>query len=195
MDSSLVVMLAFIAASAVGLTWVLRDSRTLLGVAPGLWGIVELGLALFFMLGMLYASALQVIVRYALSDFLTVPWTEEFARLLLVWAAFWGALLAHRSDEHIGVAVLFDRLPLLLQRVGRLLGDLVAIAFLAIVVWHGWQAAQLQHAITTITLGLPVAAFAYTVPVCGTLMILYTVRLFVLRLLGRPVHGATAQEA
>lgn len=195
MDSSLVVMLAFIAASAVGLTWVLRDSRTLLGVAPGLWGIVELGLALFFMLGMLYASALQVVVRYALSDFLTVPWTEEFARLLLVWAAFWGALLAHRSDEHIGVAVLFDRLPLLLQRVGRLLGDLVAIAFLAVVVWHGWQAAQLQHAITTITLGLPVAAFAYTVPVCGTLMILYTVRLFVLRLLGRPVHGATAQEA
>ncbi|MBI4504828.1 MAG: TRAP transporter small permease [Chloroflexi bacterium] len=194
MDSSLIVMLALIAASAAGLTWVLRGSRRMLGVAPGPWGIVELVLALFFMLGMLYASALQVIVRYALSDFLTVPWTEEFARLLLVWAAFWGALMAHRSDEHIGVAVLFDTLPPLMQRVGRLLGDLVAIGFLAVVVWHGWQAAQLQHAITTITLGLPVAAFAYTVPVCGTLMILYTLRLFVMRLRGRPVHGTTAQE-
>lgn len=194
MDTSLIVMIVVSALSAMALTWVLRDALTDLGLGRGLVGLIEAAVGLFLMLGMLYAAALQVIVRYALSDVITIPWTEEFARLLLVWAAFWGAVLAHRTDEHIGVTVFFNMFPAGVQRAARIFGDVLTLGFLAVIVGYGWQAAWLQHAIATITLGLPVAAFAYVVPIVGALLMVYTVRLLVLRLRGVPIQGAVAGE-
>lgn len=187
-------MLLVSALSAVGLTWLLRDTLADLGLARGLVGGVEAAVGLFLMLGMLYAAALQVLIRYALSDLVTIPWTEEFARLLLVWAGFWGALLAQWTDEHIGVTVFYNLLPPAIQRVARIFGDLVTLGFLAVIVWYGWDAARLQFAIATITLGLPVAAFACVIPIVGVLLIGYTIRLLVLRVQGRPVEALTAPE-
>jgi TRAP-type C4-dicarboxylate transport system permease small subunit len=187
-------MILVSALSAITLTWILRDVLASLGLARGMWGWVEAALGLFLMLGMLYAAALQVTIRYALADVITVPWTEEFSRLLLVWAAFWGALLTQRTDEHISVTIVFNLLPPPAQRAVLIFGDLMTLGFLAVVVWYGWQAAQLQHAIATITLGLPVAAFAYVIPVAGVLLVGYTVRLLILRLQGKPVARPLVQE-
>src|SRR5947207_8208374 len=110
--------------SALALAWIAGGARSTR--RPG-WLDVESFVGFFCMLGMLYASAAQVIVRYGLSDVVELPWTEELSRLLLVWAALWGAAIVQRGDDHIAMTVVYDWLPRPLKVAVLLLGDLVAL--------------------------------------------------------------------
>jgi TRAP-type C4-dicarboxylate transport system permease small subunit len=191
---SLVILIVAAALSAVGLVWALRADRAPQGGRWGPWRLVEAGLGLFFVVGMLYAATTQIVVRYALSDYVTVPWTEEFARLFLVWTALWGAAIVQRSDDHICVAVLFDWLPRGLQRAVRLFGDLVALAVLGLIAWYGWNTAYRQRVMSTVSLGLPIAFFILPVAIGATLMIGHTMGLVVRRLQGRPIPAGEVEE-
>lgn len=180
-------MIAAIAASALVLLWLIRDDWAPRGRPT--WRLVEHAVGLFCMLGMLYAAAIQVLVRYALADHLELPWTEEFSRLLLVWAAMWGAAVLQRSDDHISMTVVFDWLPPRGQLAVRLLGDLVALAVLGVIAWYGWQTAQRQLIMSTVSLGLPISVFIVPVPLAATLMIAHTLVVIARRLRGRPVDA------
>jgi TRAP-type C4-dicarboxylate transport system permease small subunit len=52
------------------------------------------------------------------------------------------------------------------------------------VVYWGWQNARVLDIMTSISLGLPLSIFAYSVPVTGAVMIVYTVKLLTDRLRG-----------
>jgi TRAP-type C4-dicarboxylate transport system permease small subunit len=190
---TLLFLLALAAASALALVWIIRSDWSVRGgLAP--WRLVEGVLGLFFMLAMLFTTTIQVLARYALADLVTVPWTEELARLLLVWVAFWGAAILQRSDDHISMAVVFDWLPRPLQLAVRLLGDLIALAVLGLVAWYGWRTALRQMVMSTVSLGLPISAFIIPVALAATLMIVHTIRLMVLRVRGRPVYEGVGTE-
>ena len=47
---------------------------------------------------LLILIALQVFTRYVLQA--SVPWTEEMARMVLVWAVMLGAAVAMERNEH-----------------------------------------------------------------------------------------------
>ena len=53
----------------------------------------------------------QVISRYALGD--PSAWTEEVARMLLIWVGLLGGVYAYREKAHLG-------LDLLRQKVGAI---------------------------------------------------------------------------
>ena len=148
----------------------------------------------FLLLAMLASAALQVIVRYLLSDTLTMPWTEEFGRLVMVWGALWGAAALQRSDDHIGMSVVFDQLPPRAQLVVRLFGDLVTLGVLLPIVWYGWKSAVALDVMYTIALGLPLSVFAYPIPVAGALIVLHTVSLMVRRMRGVPIRSSIDTE-
>ncbi len=148
----------------------------------------------FLLLAMLASAALQVIVRYLLSDTLTMPWTEEFGRLVMVWGALWGAAALQRSDDHIGMSVVFDQLPPRAQLAVRLFGDLVTLGVLLPVVWYGWKSAVALDVMYTIALGLPLSVFAYPIPVAGALIVLHTVSLMVRRMRGVPIRSSIDTE-
>ena len=58
----------------------------------------------------MFAAAIgQVVFRYVLH--LSVPWTEELARVLFTWSMLLGIAIAIRRNEHINVEVLTIRLP------------------------------------------------------------------------------------
>lgn len=189
MEMGIQFMLIAIVLSAIGLTWAISSHGRQAGFGASLWTLVEMGVTFFLMMGMLYVAATQVIVRYWLSDYLTLPWTEELSRLLLVWAAFWGAAVLQRSDDHIKVTLLSALLSPRAQLVVRLFGDLVALVLLTVVVWHGWGVARSLLEVSTITLGTPVAAFAYSVPVCCAMMIVSTIRLMRWRIQSKPIQS------
>lgn len=184
---SLLLMIGVIAASAAGLLWLVRDDWAPRGRPT--WRLVEHAIGLFCMLGMLYASAVQVLSRYALADHVDLPWTEEFSRMLLVWAAMWGAAILQRSDDHISMSVVFDWFPARGQLVLRLLGDVVALAVLGVVAWYGWQTAIRQLVMSTVSLGLPISVFIAPVPVAATLMIVHTLVIMSGRLRGLPASA------
>ena len=84
---------------------------------------------------MVVTTSAGVFWRYVLNSALS--WSEELGRFLLVWISFLGAAMATYRGSHIGVNVLFDRLP----PGGRLwLGrtvDLMIIAFMSVVLVGG----------------------------------------------------------
>ncbi len=191
---SLMLLIAAAALSALGLAWVIRGDYATRDRPGAIWRLVEGALGVFFMLAMLYAATVQIVARYALSDYLTISWTEEFSRLLLVWTALWGTAMLQRSDDHICMAVVFDWMPPGAQRGVRVLGDLVALGILVLIAWYGWSTAYRQRVMSTVSLGLPIAFFILPVALAATLMIVHTIGLMVRRLQGRPIASGQVEE-
>jgi TRAP-type C4-dicarboxylate transport system permease small subunit len=184
--TELMLLAAVLVPIALGLTWLLRaDWRT--GGQWDWWRPIEDSVSLLLMLTMLAASLLQVATRYLLADYVSVPWTEELSRLAMIWAAFWGAAVLQRSDDHITMGMLHDLMPPRAQRVLRLFVDLVVVVVMAPMAWFGWRNAVSLEVISTVALGLPLAVFAYAVPVSGALMILHTLVLLWRRLRGETI--------
>lgn len=190
----LVGLLLACALGGIWLAWLVRADWRTAGGRIDPWRAIEDAVGLFLMLAMLAASTVQVIARYALADSVTLPWTEEFSRLALVWAAMWGAATVQRSDDHIAMTVLHDWLPEGARRIVRLFGDLVVLAVLVPITWLGWETARALDIMSSISLGMPLSIFAYPVPIAGALMMVHTALLILRRLAGRPIPSADMPE-
>lgn len=78
---------------------------------------------------------LGVIVRYAIP--LPITFMEEAARYLMIWMALLAVSCGISRREHIGVELLFDRLPFTLRRALLAALDLTALAFFALLLFYG----------------------------------------------------------
>ncbi len=95
------------------------------------FGIIEKFLEVVTMvcfIGMLLATGGQVLFRYALQ--ISVPWTEELARILFIQTMFFGIAIAIRENEHIIVDFLFKKMNIRLQAVGQIAYNAVIFIFL-----------------------------------------------------------------
>lgn len=193
MPEELIALMAICAVVALWLAWVAR-AEWRPGGQLNLWLLVEGVVGLFLMVAMVVTALIQVVARYALSDTVTLPWTEEFSRLAMIWAAFWGAALVQRSDDHISMTVVHDLLPAGARRLLRLFGDLVTVAVLVPVAWLGWQTARALDIMFTISLGMPLSVFTYPVAIGGALVIIHTVVIAIRRLRGETIATAGAPE-
>lgn len=187
--TSILWLAAVTVLTALLLLWSIRKDRPAGGRVVAIWSLVEDGLGVLFMLGMLYSAALQVVVRYALSDYLTLPWTEELSRLLMIWAALWGAATLQRTDDHISMGVIVDLLPEKAKRWVRVVGDCLALAVLIPIAWYGWISAFILADMYTISLGVPMTVFMLPVPVATSLMILHSLVLVVRRIQGKAIQS------
>ncbi len=79
-------------------------------------------------IGMLLSTGGQVLFRYALR--ISVPWTEELARILFILTMFLGIAIAIREREHIVVDFLFKKLPIRLQTIGLIVFNIAIFLFL-----------------------------------------------------------------
>jgi TRAP-type C4-dicarboxylate transport system permease small subunit len=78
---------------------------------------------------------LGVVVRYLLP--LDLTFMEEAARYLMIWVALLAVASGIPRREHIGVQVLFERLPAPARRILLLLLDGLALAFFVFLAFHG----------------------------------------------------------
>jgi TRAP-type C4-dicarboxylate transport system permease small subunit len=81
---------------------------------------------------------LQVITRYVLAY--PFDWPEELARILFVWVALLGAVVALRRGGHFSIEALTMALPGPLQRSVSVLLRLTLLGFLILVTWLGADA-------------------------------------------------------
>ena len=188
----LIAMVGLLVALAFGCTWAIRSDWRRADGSIEWWELSEAFVGLFLMLCMLVTSALQVLVRYLFSDETDIPWTEEFGRLAMIWAAFWGAAMLQRADDHIRMSAVYDLLPTALQKAVRMFGDILVLLVLAPIVWLGWETARNLDIMSSISLGLPLSIFAYPVPIGGALMMVHTAALLAGRLLGREPEAPTS---
>ncbi|MEZ5936115.1 MAG: TRAP transporter small permease [Alphaproteobacteria bacterium] len=78
---------------------------------------------------------LGVVARYVLR--VQIPWTEELARYLMIWAALLAISSGIARREHIGFRLLLERFPEGLQKTILILFDAVAFAFFAFLFVYG----------------------------------------------------------
>jgi TRAP-type C4-dicarboxylate transport system permease small subunit len=183
--AELVAMVGALVVIAFGCTWAIRSDWRSPEGRTHWWDLIEAAIGIFLMLAMLVSASMQVLVRYLFADDVDIPWTEEFGRLAMIWAAFWGAAALQRADDHIRMSAFYDLMPGALQKAVRVLGDLVVLLMLTPIVVLGWQTARNLDVMNSISLGLPLSIFAYPVPIGGALMMVHTVGLVIGRLLGR----------
>ena len=190
----LIVLVVLILIAALGITLVLRRDWWPEGGRLDYWKLFEDTFSQFLLLGMLISLTMQIGIRYALSDYVTTPWTEEFARLVMVWLAMFGAASIQRSDDHISMTIVFNLLGDRAKRWVRVFGDVVTIFVLVPVVWYGWETSISLNIMYTIQLGVPLSLFAYPIPVAGTLMIVHSVMLIYRRLRNEPIQSSLDLE-
>ena len=190
----LIVLLVLILPAAVAITLVLRRDWWPEGKRLDYWKLFEDTVSQFLLLAMLVSLTMQIGIRYALSDYVTAPWTEEFARLVMVWLAMSGAASIQRSDDHISMTILFDLFGDRARRWIRIFGDVVTILVLVPVVWYGWDTSISLNIMYTIQIGVPLSWFAYPIPVAGTLMIVHSVMLIYRRLRNEPIQSSLELE-
>lgn len=75
--------------------------------------------------------------RYFLA--LGATWTEELARYLMIWAALMAVPCCAYRREHIGLDLLFCRLPERVQPAARMVLDVIGLAFFVFLSFYSFS--------------------------------------------------------
>ena len=146
--------------------------------------ILERGSIYVLLLGLVLIVAIQVFSRYAgtrmgLHYFW---WTEEGARLCLVWLTFLGASILSREQQHIRMDFFIQKLGKRGQLIAGLFSSAVSIAFFVLVLWTSRTVVpKLLHQ-TTFSLEWSRLTFFSAMLVGIGLMLLYTLVILVRQL-------------
>ena len=85
--------------------------------------------------GIVVTTMLQIVARFILM--VSIPWTDELARYLMIWASFVGLGVAYRKRELICVEFFREKLPSHLLKVALLISDVLCSIFAIFIVTYG----------------------------------------------------------
>jgi len=109
----------------------------------------------------------------------SVPWTEEVSRYLMIWTVFIGAGIACRHGRLIGVEYVVGILSPPLGRALKYLSLLLAFAFYVLLCVVGWQWMEFGGSQDSPVMEIPMIYVNVAMMVGGVLMALNTVALVV----------------
>ncbi len=104
---------------------------------------IESGLLVLLLAGMIAVSAWQVLARVFLDGGL--PWGDAFVRVIVLWIAMLGAMVAARNDDHIRIDLMSKFLPDAGKRVMQRIGSLLTAIILGIFAWFSFQFVKLEY--------------------------------------------------
>lgn len=148
-----------------GMSWINRVAGALAGLA------LALATAAVFT---------QIVVRFALPRFgitLSLPWTEESARFLMVWFVFLGVAVLCRRGGLIAITTLQTSLPYATARWVILASAVCSAVFFAILLIVGWQWAMSSMRETATVLRIPMGLVYIAMPI-GSAIALANLTLF-----------------
>ena len=131
-------------------------------------------LAAVLLVIMFLTTLYQVVARVVLG--ISSVWSEELARFIYVCLVFVGVVPLVKTDEHIRVAVLTERVS---RRTAAILGaltSLLTIPFIAVMTWGAWTNTWLNWQTRAPTLEWLRIGYIYLVIwVAGVFMLWYLV--------------------
>ena len=100
---------------------------------------------------MLALAVMQIILR----DFFDqgLLWAESFLRILVLWVAMLGAMVATRHRNHISIDALSRYLPQQVARGAALLTSLVSAVICGVVAWYSVKFVRFEYTDHTIAFG------------------------------------------
>lgn len=126
---------------------------------------------IFILFVMVVVTSAGVFWRYGLNSALS--WSEELGCYLLVWVSFLGAALATSRGNHIGIALVFDRLPQKIQFWIMVMVDMIIIFFMSSIFIGGLKILPSIHARTATTLSIPMSIPYLVMPFSAGVIIFY----------------------
>jgi TRAP-type transport system small permease protein len=121
---------------------------------------------------MVVLTLLQVITRYGLHA--GFEWTEELARLDLIYLTFFGSIVALQRREHLRIETLNHMLPPEARRWLRVTVDLASMGVLGVVVWQGIPLLKRFWPLLSAALSWPTTFFYFPVVFGCLVMLIYT---------------------
>ncbi len=120
------------------------------------------------------AVILSVFLRYVLG--ITFVWAEEVITLLFIATTFFGAALATKENEHIGIHSLVEILSKPAQKILTIIGLLISSAVVVILFWRSLNWIEKAGDLVTPGLRIPERYFYYMVPISALLIVFYCLR-------------------
>ena len=148
---------------------------------------------LFVTIGLLLAAmvvdvAIQVFFRYVIQN--PPTWTEELARFLFAWQIFLGAGLAFGRGSHIVVDALLLVLPSGGRRLLAVVTGVIALGFLAVLIWLGIRMVQLTSDTYSTAMHLNMGVVYASLPFGAAISAMYVVIHLVNAVRGKAVQTA-----
>ena len=123
---------------------------------------------------MVILTTYQVIARYIFNSPST--WSEELVGYIFGWSTLFGATIVSGERGHMNIPILVDRMNPPLRKAFHILWEVVAFVFsAAILVFGGIQVSNLAMGQQTSSLGVAVGVFYWVMPVCGVIILVYSV--------------------
>ncbi len=129
--------------------------------------------ALVLVISSFLVLILEVISRYILGS--SLEWSDEIARLLLIWMTFSGMGLAILEKREIFVRTFRGRMSARGRRVWQFSLELLALGFNVFLLFFGLQMAHFSWAMKTESLELPFGIFYASIPAGAVVSIVYLV--------------------
>ena len=123
---------------------------------------------------MVILTTYQVITRYIFKAPST--WSEELVGYLFGWSTMFGATIVSGERGHMRIPIIIDRFSPTLRKAFHIFGEVIAFLFSAtILVFGGYQVSNLAMGQQTSSLGVDVGVFYWVMPICGVVILLYSV--------------------
>ncbi|MGF9714880.1 TRAP transporter small permease [Paenibacillus naphthalenovorans] len=133
------------------------------------------GFALALMTAVVFV---QVFVRFVLGELgiqASVPWTEELARYLMIWAIFIGAAVVARRVDSLAVEILIQVVPPSAGKILKLTAYLFVLVFYVCIFFVGLEMAQFGFSEKAPVLKVPMVYVYSAMSIGAALTILNTV--------------------
>jgi TRAP-type C4-dicarboxylate transport system permease small subunit len=105
--------------------------------------LTEDALLVFSLLAMLVIALAQIVLRNGFDS--GVLWAESFARVLVLWVAMLGAMVATRENNHISIDAASRYLPTRWQPYFAALTSLLAGLVCGIVAWYCLELVRFEY--------------------------------------------------
>lgn len=127
----------------------------------------------------------QVIGRYLFTN--PIYWSEELARYVFIWTTLFGASLAFRRSELIGVDFFVEKLHVRNRKICKLVGLLLITGFIFIFIRYGIVLLNIAKKSNTISpaLAIPMYYMYYIFPFAGVIMFIFSIASLVEMLQGK----------
>jgi len=110
--------------------------------------LTEDALLVFSLLAMLFIALLQIILRNGFDS--GMLWAESFSRILVLWVAMLGAMVATRENNHISIDAVSRYLPVTWRPFVSALTLLMAATVCAVVAWFSLEFVRFEYVDQTI---------------------------------------------
>ena len=147
--------------------------------------------------GLLAAMTAVILLGVAFRYVLEAPlaWSEEMAKLLMLWIVFLGASAGIQRGEHVTIDFLLQRFPAWAATAVDLAYRALGVVFLGVVLWFGWSLVMTVGTVAHFPgLGWPEVWRYAAAPVGAALMIVQLVLGGVARLAPSPESSRASRS-